>query len=62
MKDIMERHSNATAQTAAGITVLIGGLNLNELALIVGIVCSIVTVAVNWWYKHREFVRDGHHK
>lgn len=57
MTSFMERHANASAQTASILTVLFGGLSLNEFALLVGIVCSVGTLLINWWYKHKEFQR-----
>ena len=57
MTSIMERHANAVAQTVSIGTVIFGGLSLNELALITGIVCSVATLLINWWYKHKEFAR-----
>lgn len=57
MTSFMERHANASAQTASILTVIFGGLSLNELALVIGIVCSVGTLLINWWYKHKEFKR-----
>lgn len=59
MKSIMERHANAAAQSASIGTVIFGGLSLNEVALVVGIVCSVGTLLINWWYKHKEFNRGN---
>lgn len=59
MTSIMERHSNAAAQTASISTVIFGGLSLNEFALLVGIMCSVGTLLINWWYKHKESKRNA---
>lgn len=35
--------------------ILIGGLSLSDLAIVIGIACTIGTFAVNWYYKQKEF-------
>ena len=55
MKSLMERYANTAAQSASISTGLFGILSLNEVALIVGIICSVGTLCINWWYKHKEF-------
>jgi hypothetical protein len=57
MTNFMERHANVAAQSTSIATVIFGGLSLNELALLVGIVCSVGTLLINWWYKHKEYKR-----
>lgn len=57
MKSIMERHANVAAQSASISTALFGGFTLNEIALVVGIVCSVGTMLINLYYKHKEFNR-----
>jgi hypothetical protein len=32
--------------------------NLNEIALIVGIVCTVASTVINWYYKCREAKRN----
>lgn len=59
MKTIMERHANAAAQSASIGTGLFGVLSLNEVALIVGIVCSVGTMLINLYYKHKEYQRGN---
>lgn len=48
----MATAGHATAQTGAGVTV-IGGLMLNEVAIIVGMLVGLLGLAVQWYYKHK---------
>lgn len=50
----MERQSSVTSYIAAGVSALIGGVTLQEVALVVGIVTAFGTFAINWYYKARE--------
>lgn len=50
----MEKHTSITSYFVSGITALFGMLTLEDVALIVGIVCTIGTFAVNWYYKRKE--------
>lgn len=34
---------------------MFGAMSLNEWALLIGIVCTIGTFGVNWYYKRKEF-------
>ncbi|ELV2782380.1 TPA: phage holin family protein [Enterobacter cloacae] len=37
-----------------GLTAMGGVLSLNDWALIVGILCTIGTFGINWYYKRKE--------
>ncbi|ALX96075.1 hypothetical protein AV650_22155 [Serratia fonticola] len=37
-----------------GGTFMGGVLSLNEWAIVIGIVCTILTLLINWYYKHKE--------
>ncbi|WP_370277276.1 phage holin family protein [Xenorhabdus bovienii] len=36
---------------------MFGAWSLNDWAIVVGIICTVGTFAVNWYYKHRELNR-----
>lgn len=36
--------------------------NLNEIAIVVGIVCTIASTVINWYFKHREDKRRDNPK
>lgn len=50
----MEKHTSAVAQVASWFTVLMGGITLEEFAMIVGILTSLGTFAVNWYYARKK--------
>ena len=54
----MEKHSSIWAYLASGATAIFGGLTLQDVALWVGIITTICTFAVNWYYKDREHDRE----
>ena len=54
----MEKHSSIWAYLASVGTALFGGLTLQDVALWVGIITTIGTFAVNWYYKDREHDRE----
>lgn len=37
-----------------GLTAMSGVLSLNDWALIVGILCTVGTFVINWYYKRKE--------
>ncbi|NDO80402.1 hypothetical protein CJP72_06305 [Citrobacter sp. NCU1] len=37
-----------------GITTMGGVLSLNDWAIIIGIVCTVGTFGINWYYKRKE--------
>ncbi len=57
----MEKHSSISsiwAYCTSVVTAIFGGLTLQDAALWVGIITTIGTFAVNWYYKDREDNRD----
>lgn len=50
--------AGATAYASAGGT-FVAGLSLNDWAMVVGIVATIITAGLNWYYKqkHLELAR-----
>lgn len=60
----MEKHSSISSDSgiwaylASVSTALFGGLTLQDVALWVGIITTIGTFAVNWYYKEREHDRE----
>lgn len=54
----MEKHSSIWAYLTSVGTVILGGLTLQHVALWVGIITTIGTFAVNWYYKDREHDRE----
>lgn len=46
------------AYASAGGT-LVAGISLNDFAIIVGVVATVITLLINWYYKqkHLELVR-----
>ena len=54
----MEKHSSILAYLASVGTAIFGGLTLQDVALGVGIITTIGTFAVNWYYKDREHDRE----
>ncbi|EGY1539111.1 hypothetical protein JHR70_002367 [Salmonella enterica] len=37
-----------------GLTAMGGILSLNDLAVIIGILCAVGTFGINWYYKRKE--------
>ncbi len=56
----MSTTSAAAYGTSTGV-ILIGGMSLSDWAIIVGIICTVGTFAVNWYYKRQEFLLKQHH-
>ena len=54
----MEKHSSIRAYLASVGTAIFGGLTLQDVALGVGIITTLGTFAVNWYYKDREHDRE----
>ena len=54
----MEKHSSIFAYIASMGTAIFGGMTLQDVALVVGIVTTIGTFVVNWYYKEREHDRE----
>lgn len=53
----MEKFTNGAAVGAGTTTTLFGALSLNDWALVVGIVCTVGTFAINWYYRDKEYRR-----
>lgn len=51
----MNHTSSSIAVGTGSATVMFGALSLNDLAIIIGIVCTVCTFALNWYYKRQEF-------
>lgn len=49
----MSTTSAAAYGTGTGI-IVIGGLSLSDWAIVIGIVCTVGTFALNWYYKRQE--------
>lgn len=56
--DRIEKHSSVSAYIASIGTTVFGGLTLQSVALVVGIVCTLGTFIVNWYYKVKENDRE----
>ena len=54
----MEKHSSSLAYLTSVSTAIFGGVTLQDVALVVGIITTIGTFAVNWYYKDREHDRE----
>ena len=54
----MEKHSSIWAYLASVGTAILGRLTLQDVALWIGIITTIGTFAVNWYYKEREHDRE----
>lgn len=55
---LITRTREAASYVAGILTTIIGGLSLDDIAVIVGIGCTIGTFAVNWYYKRQENKRE----
>ena len=53
--------ASKAAYTSSGATAM-AGFTLNEVAMVVGIIATIVTLAINWYYKqkHYELARNSY--
>ena len=51
----MNQTSSSVALGTGSATAVFGALSLNDLAIIIGIVCTIGTFSINWYYKRKEF-------
>lgn len=50
----MEKHSSFAAYLTSLGTAVFGGLTLQDVAMVVGILTALGTFGVNWYYKARE--------
>ena len=50
--------TTAASYGSAGVTLFLGKFTLNDIALFVGIVATIVTVVMNAWFQWRRDQRE----
>lgn len=50
----MKEYSSSIALWFGGVTAGLGALTLSDWALITGIICTLGTFALNWYYKQKE--------
>lgn len=55
----MEKSASVTAYVTGISTAVFGGVTLQDVALWVGIVTTLGTFLVNWYYKSKEDARQG---
>lgn len=51
---LMDKTISTASYTVSGATAAGGLLSLNNIALLLGIIFTVVTFALNWWYQHRK--------
>lgn len=51
----MSNTSSSIAVGTSSATAMFGALSLNDWAIIIGIVCTVGTFALNWYYKRKSF-------
>ncbi|ELH9086311.1 phage holin family protein [Escherichia coli] len=51
---LITRTREGASYVAGVVTTIIGGLSLNDIAVIVGIGCTLGTFIINWYYKRQE--------
>lgn len=51
----MDKYTSPVSYFWGAICTLLGALSLNDIAIIIGIILSIATFAINWAYKRRDF-------
>lgn len=60
---MMEKYSSPLSYLWAGATTAIGILTLEQWVAVVGIVCTIGTFLVNWYYRKKEFeLKENHYE
>ena len=52
----MNQTSSSVAVGTGSATAMFGALSINDWAIIIGIVCTVGTFALNWYYKRKEFL------
>ena len=50
-----EKYSSPVAYIWGFIAAIFGVMSLDQWAVLIGIICTIGTFAVNWYYKRKEF-------
>lgn len=56
--NLMNRGREVAAYIASVLTTIFGSLSLNDLAVIVGIFCTVGTFAINAYYKRKDDKRE----
>lgn len=51
----MSDPKTTTAAYLSSGSAILFGMNANELAAMIGAACALVTMLINWYYKHRQF-------
>jgi len=51
----MEKYTTGSAYSWSFSTCMLGLFSLSDWALITGIVCTLLTCVVNWYYRHKEY-------
>lgn len=60
-----DKYTSFYAYTWGLITSVLGVLSLDQWAVIVGIICTVGTFLVNWYYKRKDHLlrtKGKHHK
>ena len=50
-----EKYSSPFSYALGVITTTAGALSLDQWAVLIGIICTVATFLVNWYYKRKEF-------
>lgn len=53
-----DRFATSASYTVSGATVVGGALSLSDIALFVGIIGTLVTLFLTWYFKKRSDVRE----
>ena len=56
--NIMEKYSSPISYFWGALCTLLGALSLNDFAIVIGIILSVVTFIINWAYKHKKHKKD----
>ncbi|MEJ1409385.1 MAG: phage holin [Candidatus Sedimenticola sp. (ex Thyasira tokunagai)] len=55
MPDKIADLATGTSYTVSAGTMVVGGLTINEIAAVGGLLLGFATFAVNWVYRHKHF-------
>jgi len=50
----MEKHTSVLSYITGGATAGAGALTLNDWAIVVGIITTVATFGLNWYYKAKD--------
>jgi hypothetical protein len=60
-KTVADKFATSASYTVSGATVVGGALSLSDIALVIGIIGTIATLVLTWYFKkrsdHREQIR-----